>query len=363
MKKLLQIFFWAFFVCTIVNVANVSIHLPTLRFMKITSEVAKSYTKFCNMWSGNVDIVVVDKFGCDKKIVGVGSGPSNNFGAISTRSATAGLFWAKKSFEFSGTEEFHRIVSGEWRGYTPNFIGSGSCLCRSVVFNDQWDVPYRSATIDAGIIKRARGDIHIRSQLPALSVFCNASLFCCGRSGVNGSLNSGLGLLEAVLGRSFRICELSPRYIGLSLHYSGLSIVDTILQSTNDNQRESQNDFNPVRRLEVPKPLAGWPLALGWFFACVLAWFFAAKVGHEKRSPFLIITALFLMIAAFGGAGFILLYEDGYLSSYDPSSENACASHDSYCVASHASNTATISDISQSLGVTPAAIAGVIFRV
>jgi len=150
----------------------------------------------------------------------------------------------------------------------------------------------------------------------------------------------------------FHKFSLPLRNFGLLVHNSGLPVVDTHLEKTDHDKGEKKCQFQfttPIQPIllgcGVAIPVGVFVFAGAWWLVIV-----ARRRGFLRTAT---------AIAACSGAASLI----SMLAVFVTLADIASASHGSYCVPSHASNTATISDISQSLGVTSAVIAGVTFKV
>jgi ISXO2-like transposase domain len=90
---------------------------------------------------------------------------------------------------------------------------------------------------------------------------------------------------------------LSRHDLSLALRDIGLFIIDDQLRDHQRDDSDGENNIRQVRCFEISKSLT----AIAWvLFGCFLG-FWLAKVGHDRRLPFFIASALFAFLAAFIG--------------------------------------------------------------
>jgi hypothetical protein len=93
----------------------------------------------------------------------------------------------------------------------------------------------------------------------------------------------------------------------LRFHYSGLPKINTNLKYADNKESAGQNGCSPMGSFEIPKGFGRWPLsaAICWFIGWMILWYVAARFGHEKQSPLLIVAAFLSMMTAISGLYFI----------------------------------------------------------
>ncbi len=121
--------------------------------------------------------------------------------------------------------------------------------------------------------------------------------------------------------------------ISLRLHDTSLPSVDRVLKVCDSDQGQSQKYLQIVRELQINKTFLarGLPMAFGWLIVSSAIGFYLAKIGHDRESALLTISAVILYVLIIPTFFAILIWRDGYFAENVSASLRIDASATRYC--------------------------------